>query len=48
MLTLSRGGPIVWISETDAKKAGIVDNDWIEAYNTQRRAGRARRGLASA
>ncbi|MGE0873224.1 MAG: nitrate reductase subunit alpha [Burkholderiales bacterium] len=33
MLTLSRGGPIVWLSETDAKKAGIVDNDWIEAYN---------------
>ena len=33
MLTLSRGGPIVWISEIDAKKAGIVDNDWIELYN---------------
>jgi len=33
MLTLSRGGPIVWISETDAAKAGIKDNDWIEAYN---------------
>ena len=33
MLTLSRGGPIVWLSETDAKKAGIVDNDWIEAFN---------------
>ncbi|MDT8320904.1 MAG: nitrate reductase subunit alpha [Xanthomonadales bacterium] len=33
MLTLSRGGPIVWMSETDAAKAGIVDNDWIEAYN---------------
>ena len=33
MLTLSRGGPIVWISEQDAKAAGIVDNDWIEAYN---------------
>ena len=33
MLTLSRGGPIVWISELDAKKAGIEDNDWIEAYN---------------
>jgi len=33
MLTLSRGGPIVWISETDAKKAGLVDNDWIELYN---------------
>lgn len=33
MLTLNRGGPVVWISEVDAKKAGIVDNDWIEAYN---------------
>ena len=33
MLTLSRGGPIVWISENDARSAGIVDNDWIEAYN---------------
>jgi nitrate reductase alpha subunit len=33
MLTLSRGGPIVWISESDAKNAGIEDNDWIEAFN---------------
>ena len=33
MLTLSRGGPIVWLSETDAQKVGIVDNDWIELYN---------------
>ncbi|HDO52097.1 MAG TPA: nitrate reductase subunit alpha, partial [Rhizobiales bacterium] len=33
MLTLSRGGPIVWLSEIDALKAGIVDNDWVEAYN---------------
>ena len=33
MLTLSRGGPIVWISEEDARKGGIVDNDWIEAFN---------------
>jgi nitrate reductase / nitrite oxidoreductase, alpha subunit len=33
MLTLSRGGPIVWISETDAKRANIVDNDWIELFN---------------
>jgi nitrate reductase alpha subunit len=33
MLTLSRGGPIVWISETDARAAGIEDNDWIEAFN---------------
>jgi nitrate reductase alpha subunit len=34
MLTLSRGGPCVWISEVDAKVAGLVDNDWIEAYNS--------------
>ncbi|WP_024301911.1 nitrate reductase subunit alpha [Pseudogulbenkiania sp. MAI-1] len=33
MLTLSRGGPIVWLSEVDAQKGGIVDNDWIELYN---------------
>ncbi len=34
MLTMSRGGPIVWLSEADAAKAGIADNDWVEAYNT--------------
>ncbi|WP_434778201.1 nitrate reductase subunit alpha [Neisseria sp. Ec49-e6-T10] len=33
MLTLSRGGPHVWISEIDAQKAGLVDNDWVEAFN---------------
>jgi len=33
MLTLSRGGPIVWISEDDARDLGIADNDWIEAFN---------------
>ncbi len=33
MLTLNRGGPVVWISEVDARKAGIEDNDWVEAYN---------------
>lgn len=33
MLTLSRGGPIVWMSEEDAKDLGIADNDWIEAFN---------------
>ena len=33
MLTLSRGGPCVWLSEVDAAKAGIVDNDWIEVFN---------------
>ena len=34
MLTLSRGGPIVWMSEVDAAKAGLVDNDWVEAFNS--------------
>jgi len=33
MLTLNRGGPVVWLSEADAKSVGIVDNDWIELYN---------------
>ncbi len=33
MLTLNRGGPVVWLSEDDAKQAGIEDNDWIELYN---------------
>ncbi|NHH88816.1 nitrate reductase subunit alpha [Pseudoalteromonas sp. MB47] len=33
MLTLSRGGPIVWISEVDAKEGDIKDNDWIEVFN---------------
>jgi nitrate reductase alpha subunit len=33
MLTLNRGGPVVWISEKDAARAGIADNDWIEAFN---------------
>ena len=30
----NRGGPVVWMSEVDAAKAGLVDNDWVEAYNT--------------
>jgi nitrate reductase alpha subunit len=33
MQTLSRGGPIVWLSEDDAKSAGIEDNDWIDLFN---------------
>src|SRR5690606_10569883 len=33
MLTLSRGGPHVWVSETEAKQAGLVDNDWVEVFN---------------
>jgi nitrate reductase alpha subunit len=34
MLTLNRGGPVVWLSETDARSVGIADNDWIELYNS--------------
>jgi nitrate reductase alpha subunit len=33
MLTLSRGGPIIWLSEVDAKKIGVEDNDWVELFN---------------
>jgi nitrate reductase alpha subunit len=33
MLTLNRGGPVVWLSETDARTAGLVDNDWVEVFN---------------
>ncbi len=33
MLTMNRGGPVIWMSETDAKSAGIVDNDWVELFN---------------
>jgi nitrate reductase alpha subunit len=33
LLTLNRGGPVVWLSEVDAKKIGVEDNDWIELFN---------------
>jgi len=33
MLTLSRGGPHVWVSEAEAKEAGLKDNDWVEVFN---------------
>ncbi|GAA2805685.1 nitrate reductase subunit alpha [Kribbella solani] len=33
MLSLSRGGQTIWISDQDAAKAGIADHDWIEAVN---------------
>ena len=42
MLTLSRGGPEIWMSPQDADKIGVKDNDWIEALQPQRR----RRGRA--
>jgi len=33
MLTLSRGGPTIWMSEVDAARIGVRDNEWIEAVN---------------
>ena len=33
MLSLSRGGQSVWMSDRDAAKVGIKDNDWIECFN---------------
>ncbi|HSU01074.1 MAG TPA: nitrate reductase subunit alpha, partial [Nocardioides sp.] len=33
MLSLSRGGQSVWMSDRDAAKVGIKDNDWIEMVN---------------
>jgi nitrate reductase alpha subunit len=33
MLSLSRGGQNIWMSEADAAKVGVADNDWIEAVN---------------
>ena len=33
MLTLFRGGPVIWLSVEDAKAVGVRDNDWIEAFN---------------
>jgi nitrate reductase / nitrite oxidoreductase, alpha subunit len=33
MLTLSRGGPCIWVSEEDARRAQIEDNDWVELFN---------------
>ncbi len=33
MLRSLRENMIVWVSEIDAQKVGIVDNDWVEVYN---------------
>jgi nitrate reductase alpha subunit len=33
MLTLFRGGPVMWLSREDADAVGVKDNDWIEAFN---------------
>jgi nitrate reductase alpha subunit len=33
MLTLFRGGSMLWLSPEDAGALEIRDNDWVEAYN---------------
>jgi nitrate reductase alpha subunit len=33
MLSLSRGGQTIWMSDLDAAKVGVRDNDWVEAVN---------------
>lgn len=33
MLSLSRGGPTMWMSPGDAENIGARDNDWVEAVN---------------
>ena len=33
MLSLSRGGPDIWMSPQDAQAIDVKDNEWIEAYN---------------
>ncbi len=33
MLTLSRGGPTVWMSPDDAEAIGVRDNEWVEMVN---------------
>ncbi|MGF0319154.1 nitrate reductase subunit alpha [Nocardia fluminea] len=33
MLSLSRGGPTMWISVADAAKLAVRDNEWVEAVN---------------
>ncbi len=33
MLSLARGGQAIWMSDIDAAKIGVRDNDWVEAVN---------------
>ena len=34
MLSLSRGGPTVWLSPQDADAIKVKDNEWVECVNT--------------
>ncbi|MEV3963083.1 nitrate reductase subunit alpha [Nocardia sp. NPDC050193] len=33
MLSLSRGGPTIWMAPADAAAIGVADNEWVEAVN---------------
>ncbi len=33
MLTLFRGGPVVWLAQEDAARIAVTDNDWVEIVN---------------
>jgi len=33
MLTLFRGGTVVWLAPGDAASIGVADNDWVEVWN---------------
>ncbi|WP_459549167.1 nitrate reductase subunit alpha [Nocardia sp. X0981] len=33
MLSLSRGGPTIWMSPQDAAQIEVADNEWVEAVN---------------
>jgi len=33
MLTLFRGGPVIWVSPNDAEAIDVGDNDWVELHN---------------
>lgn len=33
MMTLFRGGKIIWINDEDAHQIGVNDNDWLECFN---------------
>ena len=34
MLSLSRGGPTVWMAADDATAIGVADNEWVECVNS--------------
>jgi nitrate reductase / nitrite oxidoreductase, alpha subunit len=33
MLTLFRGGPVIWVNDRDAAQIEVADNDWVEMHN---------------